>query len=36
LNGVIRMYRRGEPSVFKILTAADLMLLKIRKSGQQN
>jgi hypothetical protein len=35
LNGVIRMYWKGEPSVFKILTAADLLLLKIRKGGQQ-
>jgi len=35
LNGVIRMFRRGEPSVFKTLTAADLMLLTIRKGGQQ-
>jgi hypothetical protein len=35
LNGVIRMYRQGESSVFKILTAADLLLLQIRKGGQQ-
>ncbi len=34
-NGVIRMYWKGEPSVFKILTAADLLLLKIRKGSQQ-
>jgi hypothetical protein len=35
LNGVIRMYWKGEPSVFKILTAADLLLLQIRKGSQQ-
>ena len=35
LNGVIRMYWKGEPSVFKILTAADLLLLQIRNGGLQ-
>ena len=34
-NGLIRMYRKGEASIFKILTAADLLLLQIRKGGQQ-
>ena len=35
LNGLIRMYRKGEASIFKILTAADLLLLQIIKGGQQ-
>ena len=35
LNGLIRMYRKGETSIFKILTAADLLLLQVRKGGQR-
>ncbi len=32
-NGVIRMYRRDEPTIFRLLTTADLLLLQVRKGS---
>ncbi len=32
-NGVIRMYRQGDKSVFRLLSAADLLLLQVRKGN---
>lgn len=32
-NGVIRLYRKGDKSVFRLLTTADLLLLQVRKGN---
>jgi len=32
-NGVIRLYREGDETVFRLLTSADLLLLQVRKGN---
>ena len=32
-NGLIRMYRKGDQSIFRLLTTADLLLLQVRKGS---